>query len=161
MALAAFVAIALGLGFWYRNRPAEADRTASLAGRKSSPKASSATGSVPLERPVQPPATGMETEAPQTTQTKLTTLEVRCPTCDGIGRLPTDKPGQTYTCPVCAGAGKRTRRYLPDVWRPCPTCGGMGAVEIEDDLFRTRNRLSKQTCDTCAGRGLVPVRTPR
>jgi hypothetical protein len=89
---------------------------------------------------------------------RLTTETIVCPACAGNGRLPCPAPQTgTYTCPVCTGAGNRTRRFLADQWKLCSTCKGMGALAREDDLFRTKNRIVKETCPTCAGKGLVAV----
>ncbi len=89
---------------------------------------------------------------------RLTTETIVCPVCAGKRRLPYPKPRTgTYTCPVCTGAGNRTRRFLNGTWKICRACKGMGAVAKVDDRFRTKNRIVKETCQTCAGKGLVAV----
>ncbi len=89
---------------------------------------------------------------------RLMTETIVCPACAGNGRLPYPAPRTgTYTCPVCTGAGNRTRRFLNDTWKLCGACKGMGAAAKEDDRFRTKNRIVKETCQTCAGKGLVAV----
>lgn len=111
---------------------------------------------------VQQAPSARQVPTPKQTSTRaaptMTTETIACPACKGKGRLPYPEPRTgTYTCPVCTGAQNRTRRFLTDKWKLCGTCKGMGAVAKEDDLFRTRNLIVKETCKTCMGKGLVAV----
>lgn len=163
--LAVLVALALSGGaLWMRARMSEPD-----AGEAMPPPAHAASEAMPPPAPAAvPPAAPAEVpvrtaagavprsdhpaSAPLLTETTLT-----CPVCKGLGRIVDAAADDTYCCPVCGGSRTRTRRYRAGVWQPCPACEGMGACAVRGDLFRSRNRLTRQTCRTCGGRGLVLI----
>ena len=93
---------------------------------------------------------------PPPTASTLTTVTITCLACEGRGRIANPLPRKgSYTCPVCTGSGKRIRRFLSNRCKLCETCKGMGAMAREDDLFRTRNRITRVLCPDCAGKGIV------
>lgn len=133
------------------NQPLTGDRHAPV---KSSPAISTATSG---QRNRQPPEQRAPVRAtPPPTASTLTTVTITCPACEGRGRLANPPPRKgSYTCPVCTGSGKRIRRFLASRWKLCEPCKGMGAQAGEDDLFRTRNRITRVPCPECAGKGIV------